>query len=75
MGFGEFLVERDLAVHPARGERQNDEMPLDPPFRIARDCLTKSDQIDGRNLKSGFLPDFAYDRFLQGLAKLYAAAG
>ena len=74
MRLGEFLVERNLALDPARRERQNDEMPLDPPVGVADDGLPESDQFERRNFEAGFLADLAYNRFFQGFAKLDAAA-
>ena len=65
LGFGQFLVERNLAGDPARRERQNHEMPFDPAGGIARDRLAIAGERHRLDVEAGFLADLADDGFLK----------
>jgi hypothetical protein len=73
MRLAQLFIERDFAGYPAGGKRQNDEMPLDPALRVARDGLPITGEADRLDYEAGLLHDFANHGLFEGFAKLDAA--
>jgi hypothetical protein len=72
---GQFIVERNFACDPARGEGENDEVPLDPSGGIALDHLAIACQHERLDFEAGLFADLADHRVNERLTEFDPAAG